>query len=324
MSIQAPVISVVVGAYNAEHCLKRSVGSLLSQDGVDFEVIAINDGSTDRTGALLGEIARGDSRVQIIDKPVNEGLTRALIDGCAVARGEFIARHDADDLSLPGRLAAQLGFMERHPEAVMSSCGTRFVGPGGEELFCAVLEGSEIHERLLREDPSRLCGPCHGSTLFRRDAYLRAGGYRPEFRVAQDLDLWVRMSEIGECLGMAQILYENRWREGSISHLLRDLQVRAQETIVESRRRRRLGEDDGPLLGEFAAEVDETRRRNRGRRISGRERAGFSYFVGSTLSGRDDRAARGYLVEAIRRWPLHWRAWVRWSLCSLRLLRAGR
>src|SRR6187455_3363395 len=102
-----PLVSVVMSVYNGAKCLRDSVQSVLAQEGVDFEFIIVDDGSTDASGSLLSEFAESDSRVRVIHQH-NRGLTRALIQGCAAARGPFIARQDCGDLSLPGRLAAEL------------------------------------------------------------------------------------------------------------------------------------------------------------------------------------------------------------------------
>ena len=105
-------VSVVMSVYNGALNLTPSMNSILSQEGVSLEFIVVNDGSTDNTGEILDDFARRDPRVRIIHQE-NSGLTRALINGCGVATGEFIARQDAGDLSLPGRLARQLDVLRK-------------------------------------------------------------------------------------------------------------------------------------------------------------------------------------------------------------------
>ena len=151
--MSAPLrVSVVSSAYNAAPHLRESIRSVLDQEGVDLEMIVIDDGSTDETPAILGELAREDRRLQVVSQG-NRGLTQALIAGCALARGELIARHDPDDLSLPGRLARQAVALERDPSLVFVSCWTRAVGPKGETLF--ETRGSASPDRAWRRGCNR-------------------------------------------------------------------------------------------------------------------------------------------------------------------------
>ena len=98
----APTVSVVMGVYNAERTLKAAVESILSQSFSDFELIVVNDGSTDKTQEILADFARRDARVRVVTQ-TNQGLTRSLILGCELASGRYIARQDADDVSMPDR-----------------------------------------------------------------------------------------------------------------------------------------------------------------------------------------------------------------------------
>ena len=102
-----PEVSVVMSVYNGATGLSRSVDSILSQEGVNLELIVVNDGSTDQSIDILQEYASSDERVRVISQQ-NQGLTKALVVGCAAAHAEYIARQDAGDISLPGRLIKQL------------------------------------------------------------------------------------------------------------------------------------------------------------------------------------------------------------------------
>ena len=129
-----PEVSVVMSVYNGASDLAVTMDSILSQEGVEFEFIVVNDGSSDKTGQILNDYAQRDSRVRIIHQE-NTGLTRALIRGCDAARGEFIARQDAGDVSLPSRLKSQASLLRDHPDCVLVSCWTDMVGPEGEFLY---------------------------------------------------------------------------------------------------------------------------------------------------------------------------------------------
>ena len=106
MRTSSPLVSVVMSVFNGGDYLQTALESVLDQEGVDFEFVVVDDGSTDGSAAKLAEIARRDARVRVI-RQENAGLTRALMRGCSEARGDFVARQDGDDLSCAGRLARQ-------------------------------------------------------------------------------------------------------------------------------------------------------------------------------------------------------------------------
>src|SRR5260370_42050748 len=129
-----PEVSVVMGVFNAGSRLRATVDSILSQKDVFLEFVIVDDGSTDQTLQILEEYARRDSRVKLMHQE-NQGLTKSLINGCALAKGTYIARQDAGDISLPNRLLEQLAFIKRHPNASFASCGTLYEAPSGEYLY---------------------------------------------------------------------------------------------------------------------------------------------------------------------------------------------
>src|SRR5205085_2352527 len=166
-----PDVSVVMGVHNGARHLRATMESILTQEGVSLEFIVVNDGSTDESASILNEYARRDARVKLINQ-ANQGLTRALINGCAAASGKYIARQDVGDLSLPGRLFKQVACIRQHADAALVSCGTQYVGPRGEHLYEAVQASEEAQAQLLTLDPAALRGPSsHGSALFPRLMY---------------------------------------------------------------------------------------------------------------------------------------------------------
>jgi glycosyltransferase involved in cell wall biosynthesis len=295
----APHVSVVMGVYNGAATLHDSVRSVLSQEDVDFEFIIVDDGSTDASAGILDEFARADRRVRVI-RQENRGLTRALIRGCAAAGGKYIARHDCDDLSLPGKLGRELQVIESQPGVALVSCGARFVGPKGEPLYEISSTGGDATDDLLTLDPRRLRGPAgHGSTLFRRDMYERVGGYREQFYFAQDLDLWTRLVEHGRHVVIPDVLYQVNVALDSISSLQRGRQVACASVIVECARLRRAGQTEATALAEARAIVPD------GKETRASDRADALYFVGACLRKRRDPRARQYFLDALRAYPLH-------------------
>jgi glycosyltransferase involved in cell wall biosynthesis len=308
-----PLVSVVMGVFNAEASLEESLQSLLTQTGVDIEVIVVNDGSRDGCGRLLDNWAARDGRLRVFHQE-NLGLTAALRRGCSVARGRFIARHDADDVSLPGRLEAQARYLERHPEIPLVSCWTRFVGPEDEELFVVASREApaEARRRLRAQEVASIKGIVHGSAMFRRAEYVRVGGYRDEFWLAQDLDLWLRLTDPEDAgvYVVPDILYITRFSPSSLSFSHTTEQVALAHIAVGLTRARHNGEDETALLAAAASH----RRSPRTRRVG----AGGFYFMARCLFDRRDRRARRYFRLAIREDPLHIKAWLGWAASALR------
>jgi GT2 family glycosyltransferase len=292
-----PEVSVVMSVFNGGIYLADSVESVLAQGGVDLELIAVDDGSQDDSGTLLDAYARRDCRVRVIHQS-NTGLTRALARGCAQARGTYIARQDAGDVSLPDRLRCQLEVCRGRRDVVLVSCGVAFVGPRGENLY-EVVAGDRAIPATPFPDADRFRGPAHhGCTLLRADALRRVGGYRVEFHLAQDLDLWLRLAEVGSHVAMTAVLYKARFTPDSISGLYRRQQLRAARIAFECARLRRAGLSEAKVLARAHAL---TSRRRAG--LAARARA--LYFIGACLRARQDPRAREYFTEAVRTWPLN-------------------
>lgn len=296
----------MMSVYNGAGHLAETLDSVLGQKDCDFEFIVIDDGSTDASAQILDEFAARDSRLCVVHQE-NTGLTRALIRGCALARGEFIARQDAGDVSLPGRLSAQLAFIRSKPRAVMVAGAVQFCGPRSEPLHTQVVHGEELQTGLSQSTVGRVRGPPHhGATMFRRSTYLAVGGYRPSFQVAQDLDLWLRLAETGSCLGMADICYVARLELASISSRRRKEQFDSASLALQCRKLRAAGQCEAGLLA--AA----TSNGSPGIPIGPGERARFSYFIARCLATSDPTAARLYYSRALRDNPLHLKALFHW------------
>jgi glycosyltransferase involved in cell wall biosynthesis len=300
----APDVSVVMSVFNDAAALPATLESVLNQQACTLEFIVLNDGSTDASGQILDDWARRDSRLQVIHQS-NTGLTRALIRGCGQARGEFIARQDAGDISLPGRLASQLRCLREHAGCVAVSCHTDFIGPKSERLYRARLDGEALHRGLTGLEGD-LRGPTHhGSVMMRADAYRLAGGYRSAFYFAQDLDLWTRLVAHGRFTVVDDVLYQARLLPGAISGTHSAEQRQLASVIAHLAAARRAGKDEAGLLEE-AALVTRGTGQNAGLRL-----AQGNYFIGTCLRKTASGDARAYFEEALRHDPWHWRARVR-------------
>jgi glycosyltransferase involved in cell wall biosynthesis len=299
-------ISVVMGVYNAAATLAATLDSILDQAEGDFECIVVDDGSTDATPAILAEYAGRDPRIRVI-RQANAGLTRALIAGCAAARGTYIARHDAGDLSDPRRFALQKRALDEDPAVVFVSSATQYTGPELEPLYVSRAGSSESISIVDFSDPRIVVdGPTHhGSVMFRRDSYERSGGYRAAFFYGQDWDLWYRLAEIGRFRAIDDVLYTARIMPESISGAARLQQEQLADLSRAALEARHRGQSETAIL-ERAAAIGRAPRRGLGRRGKG------LYFIGEALRRNGDRRARAYLRRSIVAWPFSVRAWVRY------------
>lgn len=291
-----PLVSVVMGVRNGADGLAACLDSLTAQEGVSLEIVVVNDGSSDDSGAILAARAAAEPRLRVLERP-GRGLTRSLIEGCQLARGRYIARQDAGDLSLAGRLRRQVECLENDPAASLCSTHVRLVVPEGATVRINAPDPGELADGLT--------GPAiHGSVLLRRSAYEQAGGYRPMFYFAQDIDLWSRLVELGSHLVVPEVLYEATLSPGSISGSRRQEQEAFHALIVAATRARRSGQDEAPLLEQAEALSG----RCRSAAPAPRRQADGAYFIGACLSRERPDLARRYLRQALALNPWHLKA----------------
>ena len=242
-----PAVSVVLPVYNAKRDLREAVDSILAQTFTDFELILINDGSTDGSGDICREYSKRDPRIVLIDRP-NGGLVSALNEGLAKARAPLIARMDADDIATPERFACQYAHMVEHPGLAVLGSAIRLINETGQ------ITGRRPYPLTPAEVKDALtsgwnCPVAHPAVMMQRDTVLGAGGYRTAFTQAQDYDLWLRLVEQGyDIANLPQPLLNYRRHGGSITIAYRGKQVLATALARLSHRVRQAGHPD-PLAG---------------------------------------------------------------------------
>jgi len=182
-----PRISVVMAAHNAATTLGQAVRSLDEGDEHDYEVVVVDDGSTDDTAAIAAALARRDERVRVVQLPANRGAGAARNAGLAVARGGYVAIHDADDICCGNRLKRQADWLDREPDWVISG-QFRTIETSPALLSCGPTDPSGIRRRFQ----GGTMGLVHGASMFRSEYFARFGGYREQFRRSQDFDLLLR------------------------------------------------------------------------------------------------------------------------------------
>lgn len=206
-------VSVVMSVFNGERHLRESIESILNQTFSGFEFIVIDDGSTDKTPEILKEYAKKDSRVKAIANKENIGLTKSLNKGIKAAKGEYIARMDANDISVPERLEKQASFMESHPEIGLVGAYAQFIDEKGNYLNRINQPKKLINPRQLFFD-SQIC---HSSIMVRKDILEKIGGYDEKFLYSQDCDLVLRIARISKIAAIPEILILWRNQKNSIS-----------------------------------------------------------------------------------------------------------
>ena len=236
----APSITVLMAVYDPPlEMLDQAVDSILNQTFADFEFLIVDDGSDDPgVQSRLSRRAQHDARIRIASEP-HRGLTAALNRGLALARGEWIARQDADDWSEPVRLERQIEYFQAHPETTVLGSNAWTHQQDGRPLWPLHLptKHADILRRLPRGNPF-----VHGSVMFPRAAADSAGGYREEFRCSQDYDFLWRLAESGSVANLEEPLYHYRYAGGSVSAGRATEQARAHLAIQSLAAARRSGE----------------------------------------------------------------------------------
>ena len=222
-----PLVTVLMPVRNAAQYLEEAMRSLRRQTLPGFRILAIDDGSTDDSVQILGQFA--GSNLEVVARP-HRGLVATLNEGVALASTPYIARMDADDRSLEGRLEAQLAFLQAHPEHVLVGTARTVIGPDGRRIceLPVLTEDLAIRRALAVAN-------CfvHGSVMFRRETAVRAGGYRGEARFIEDYDLWRRLAELGKLANLPQQLYGWRANPHGESRSNRELQRQAGEALAD-------------------------------------------------------------------------------------------
>src|SRR2546423_621530 len=209
-----PPVSVYMPAFNVERYVADAVRSILTQTFADFELIVVDDGSTDRTPEIVRELARNDPRIKLLSRP-NTGVSRASNEAIALARGEFLARMDSDDISMPDRLEKQVAYLRAHPDCVCVGANVLLVDQAAMPLF-VMPEVDFGHETI---DSALMAGGwpiVQGACMYRRDAVVAVGGYREDLSLHEDMDMFVRLAERGKLENLPDVLLQYRRHYRSI------------------------------------------------------------------------------------------------------------
>lgn len=237
-----PMVSVLLSVYNESPIyLENCIMSILEQTYPNFELIILDDGSTDEaTKEALLSFAGMDPRIRLFKEP-HRGLTKTLNRGLRLCRGEFVCRQDSDDWSARNRFERQVAFLLDHPEISVAGSYVLLHRQDGTPLWVAQLPSSveEVNDALPFQNPF-----CHGATCFRREDAEAVGGYREELVCAQDYDFFWRLCERGGGVNLPEVLYHHRYTNKSISTTKSHEQARVTIVTRQLARMRQSGQKE--------------------------------------------------------------------------------
>lgn len=221
-----PKVTVLLPVYNGERYIAETIQSVLNQSFSDFELLIINDGSTDNTKSIVHGFA--DSRIRIIDNDVNRKLIATLNRGLNLAQGEYIARIDADDACLPNRLNLQVNFLDQHPDYGMVGGGMNVFREYNKSIrFRKARQGyEELKCQLLLQNTFN-----HPTVMIRRSVLEKYDLKYENFPHAEDYDLWIRLTEKAPCDNLSEALILYRHHEDQVSNKYNTVQAESVKTI---------------------------------------------------------------------------------------------
>ncbi|UVC11661.1 glycosyltransferase [Rhizobium sp. TH2] len=237
-------VSVLLPVKNGLPYLKEALSSILSQDAVELEVIAIDDWSTDGTLEYLEELAAIDNRVIVAGNP-DSGLVSALNFGLSIASHEFVARMDADDVAQPMRLHRQAVYLSQNPEVAVVGGQVCHIDENGSKTLERTLPRSSTANKFWLD---YMCPVVHPAAMMRKSAILKLGGYRAAFLAAEDYDLWLRVCDDGKIVNLPSYVLDYRIHSSSVTQ--RKIQQQIMSIVYAlycTEMRRRSGAD--PVLG---------------------------------------------------------------------------
>ena len=220
--LNPPLVSVLLPVYNGEKYLDQAVQSILNQTYRNFELILLDDGSSDCSLKIAQTYADTDKRVRVYSHE-NMGLCRTLQKGVSLSLGKYIARMDADDIALPERFEQQVKYLESNPSCVVLGAGTIVIDPQDNLLYAPEL--TQGHEKILLEllqwKGSRIC---HPTVMMRTETVRAVGGYVQEYHY-EDIDLFLKLAKVGKLENLPQKLLKHRLHLNSVCHTRNDLEL---------------------------------------------------------------------------------------------------
>jgi glycosyltransferase involved in cell wall biosynthesis len=303
MKDNCPTVSACLSVYNSERHVGQAIQSILNQTFKDFELLIIDDGSTDGSRRILEDDASRDPRIKLTCRE-NRGYPASLNEMIDRASGQFIAIMDADDIARPQRFERQVEYLRARPDYVLLGSRVLLVDVDGDPLcdWCTIQEHEQLDSGFFQENPGTIL--CHPSVMMRRDTLLAIGKYR-QFAMMEDFDLFLRMAEHGRIANYPDVLLEYRVHLGSKSNTPehRERARRVAWEMVEDARQRR-----GLPSHPFCDHVPEK---------SQDDESEHEKWAWWALTSGHIRTARKHAMKLLLDRPMSPRAW-KAILCSIR------
>lgn len=290
-------VSVILPVYNTERHLDATLRSVLAQTFRDFELIIIDDGSRDASHSIASEFAGQDGRIRLIRRP-NRGLVATLNEGLSLARGQYIARMDADDRALPQRFERQVERLEQDPELV--AIGSQVIAIDQDDRVLGLEVLPLAHDEIEDWHLSGSSAICHPAVMLRAAAVRGVGGYR-DLSPVEDYDLWLRLGEVGRLANLEEpLLIYRRSQTGMVATNAHRRMPALERALRDAWQRRGLpGEPEMPRQHlRTSADL-------------------FRQWGWLALDSGQTATARRYAWKAVRTQPWTWRSW-KLALCALR------
>jgi glycosyltransferase involved in cell wall biosynthesis len=286
--------------YNAEKYVAEAVESILAQTFRDFEFHIVDDGSTDNSLAILKEYAARDSRIHLVSRP-NTGYLIALNEMMARSEGEWIARMDSDDIALPERFEEQMRYLAEHPDCVLVGSRAIIIDPEGQALTTMVdaFSHEEIDGKLMTAQSCIF----HPAVIFRKQLAIDLGSYRKQYEFAEDMDLFLRLAEVGRIANIDKPLLKYREHFKKIGHVQATRQSELTRRLLEEAYQRR-GLTPPESVTSFT-------------RLAIGEGERFRTWAWWALMSGNVSAARKHAMSCLVRLPLTLDSW-KLAFCALR------
>lgn len=294
-------VSAILPLYNGRKYIEESIESIIGQTFEDWELIVVSEYENhDGSAEIVEQYARSDARVRLLQNTEKLGLARSLNVGIAAAKGQYIARVDADDPSYPERLEQQVAFMDANSDVFLCGTLTRSVLPTDSYILEVPCEGEELKAAMLFG-----CEISHCSVMFRRKEFLEKGyAYDPDM-LAEDYDLWTKIMFREKMVNLSAVLVDHRWGFDNISLEKGERLHRNVSEISASVLQRNLGicvaEKDFPILASWRNQPREFARKNR------------SYFLMRTFDLLEQIEMKNEERKLIENGALKKILWKRWN-----------
>jgi len=290
-----PFITILMAVNRDEGLLSDTINSVLTQTYSNFEFLIINDGTDNGVIDTVKEF--DDSRIKLINIE-KYGLTKSLNHGLNICEGEYIARQDGGDISYPQRLQKQVSKMVKHPNlALLGTCIKNLTKNGeylGDTIFPDSMEMIINHIGFQNTF-------WHGTVMFTKKVATQLNGYREEYKMAQDYDFWLRISECYDIANLNEVLYERRVDKNSISLRTKKIQVKFAKIARNAHEARIKNEVENlselEKMNEYCEKAQVSMQHTEG---------DYHFYCGRLLLiQRKCRVARRYFFRSIISWPFN-------------------